>query len=157
MEPPFAPGVFDVIYSGGVLHHTPDSRQALRQIVKTLAPGGRIFIWLYWRVPGRLETVRKALRRAMAPLPLWAKRGLVAPITTVSMLHHPRAELTWRERRVIDLDYFTPKYRWEHTPEEVAEWFAELELERIECTDRVRDGFGVVGVRPTDAPWADSA
>src|SRR5690349_17161936 len=27
-EPPFAPETFEVVYSGGVLHHTPNTRQA---------------------------------------------------------------------------------------------------------------------------------
>jgi SAM-dependent methyltransferase len=52
MNPPFKHEVFDVIYSSGVLHHNPDTREALRAIAKSLAPAGRIYIWVYRHVPG---------------------------------------------------------------------------------------------------------
>jgi SAM-dependent methyltransferase len=147
MTPIFQQETFDVIYSGGVLHHTPDTREALTRVTSALAPGGRIFVWLYWRVPGRSYAVRSILRRAMAPLPLGAKHALVLPIAAVSALRHSGQNLSWRERVVIELDFFTPKYRWEHTPDEVAAWFSELGMKSA-CTDEVKDGFGVLAMRP---------
>lgn len=47
MNPPFAPGTFERIFSIGVLHHTPDTRRAFRSICPLLTPGGRIAIWVY--------------------------------------------------------------------------------------------------------------
>src|SRR5581483_3202812 len=44
---PFAPGSFDMIYSLGVLHHTPDCEKAFKQLPRLLKPGGQIAIWLY--------------------------------------------------------------------------------------------------------------
>jgi SAM-dependent methyltransferase len=38
---------FDVIYSLGVLHHTPDPRQAFLNLVKCLKKEGIISVWLY--------------------------------------------------------------------------------------------------------------
>ena len=46
---PFKPGSFDVIFSIGVLHHTPDTRQYFRKLVPLLKPGGTIAIWVYPR------------------------------------------------------------------------------------------------------------
>jgi SAM-dependent methyltransferase len=46
-NPPFEPESFDVIVSIGVLHHTPDPRQAFRSLVGLLKPGGLIGIWVY--------------------------------------------------------------------------------------------------------------
>jgi SAM-dependent methyltransferase len=46
---PFADGAFDVVYSFGVLHHTPDTPRAVREVGRVLAPGGEIVIMLYHR------------------------------------------------------------------------------------------------------------
>lgn len=47
MRPPFKRGVFDSIYSIGVLHHTPSTRQSFEALCPLLRPKGRIAIWLY--------------------------------------------------------------------------------------------------------------
>ena len=44
---PFRPGTFNYIYSFGVLHHTPSPRNAVRELVKFLKPGGKLTIWVY--------------------------------------------------------------------------------------------------------------
>ena len=46
---PFADGAFDLAYSFGVLHHTDDPAQALREIRRVLRPGGRVVVGLYHR------------------------------------------------------------------------------------------------------------
>jgi ubiquinone/menaquinone biosynthesis C-methylase UbiE len=45
----FAEGEFDVVYSFGVLHHTPDINQALDEAYRVLRPGGLVFLMLYCR------------------------------------------------------------------------------------------------------------
>lgn len=46
---PFPDAVFDVVYSWGVLHHTPDTGKALAEAQRVLAPGGELKIMLYHR------------------------------------------------------------------------------------------------------------
>ena len=44
---PFANDGFDVVYSYGVMHHSPDTRCCLREALRVLKPGGRARIMVY--------------------------------------------------------------------------------------------------------------
>jgi SAM-dependent methyltransferase len=46
---PFASDSFDVVYSNGVLHHTPDTAGAIREVHRVLRPGGEAKVMLYHR------------------------------------------------------------------------------------------------------------
>ena len=47
---PFHDNEFDVVYSWGVLHHSPDTAQAFREAFRVLRPGG-IFKAMIYHVP----------------------------------------------------------------------------------------------------------
>jgi ubiquinone/menaquinone biosynthesis C-methylase UbiE len=44
---PFAENTFDIVYSNGVLHHTPDTQRAIAEVHRVLKPGSRAVIMLY--------------------------------------------------------------------------------------------------------------
>ena len=46
---PFKSDSFDVVYSNGVLHHTPDTAGAIREVHRVLQPGGVAKVMLYHR------------------------------------------------------------------------------------------------------------
>ena len=46
---PFADEGFDVVYSNGVLHHTPDTERAVRELHRVLRPDGVAKVMLYHR------------------------------------------------------------------------------------------------------------
>jgi len=46
---PFEDASFDVVYSNGVLHHTPDTQRAIDEVYRVLRPGGTAKIMLYHR------------------------------------------------------------------------------------------------------------
>jgi SAM-dependent methyltransferase len=44
---PFADSSFDIVYSWGVIHHSPDTPKAAREIMRVLKPGGRFAVMIY--------------------------------------------------------------------------------------------------------------
>jgi ubiquinone/menaquinone biosynthesis C-methylase UbiE len=44
---PFPDHSFDIVYSNGVLHHTPDTEKAIAEVLRVLKPGGQAIIMLY--------------------------------------------------------------------------------------------------------------
>ena len=167
MNPAYREGVFDIVYASGVLHHNPDTRQAFEAISKAVAPGGKIYIWVYHHADSLKFRLQLLLRRLIAPLPAPVKHGFVRLWSVQSMLRqHVRTllglndakdRLTWRERTIDLMDIYTPRYRWMHSQDEVKQWYQTLGFEDVKVTE-VRDwGFGVVGTRPATSGSADTA
>jgi len=44
---PFPNDHFDIVYSNGVLHHTPDTAKTIKEVYRVLKPGGQAVIMLY--------------------------------------------------------------------------------------------------------------
>jgi len=72
----FADDSFDLVYSHGVLHHTPDTARAVREIHRVLKPGGRAIVMLYHRGSYNYRIGIRILRRAGAGL-LKSERGIL--------------------------------------------------------------------------------
>lgn len=62
---PFKDDSFDVVYSWGVIHHSPDTPAAAREILRVLRPGGRFAVMVYQRYSliGAMLWLRYALAR----------------------------------------------------------------------------------------------
>ena len=62
---PFPDDCFDIVYAWGVIHHSPDTAKAARQILSVLKPGGtfRVMIYHKYSIVGLMLWVRYALLR----------------------------------------------------------------------------------------------
>ena len=67
----FADNSFDLVYSHGVLHHTPDTAGAIREAYRVLKPGGRAVVMLYHRDSYNYRVNISILRRAGVRLLRW--------------------------------------------------------------------------------------
>ena len=112
-------GSFDVVYSSGVLHHTPNPRAAFARIAQLARPGGMIVLGLY---------------NAIARIPLRLRR-LVARLSNYQLipfdpvLRDRRNEPARREAWLRDQYQHPEEHR--HTLAEVQCWFAENGVEYV--------------------------
>ena len=153
---PFAAASFDVIYSLGVLHHTPDCEAAVKVLGKYLKPGGTLAVWLYsgynkwyrfsdfWRQythKMQPETLHSMLKVAV-PVLYNLDRGLhkipLAGPAIAGAIHHvfPVNRQSDPEARVLDtFDWYSPKYQSKHTYEQVFRWFEDMGLEDLHVAE----------------------
>lgn len=67
----FPDNSFDLVYSHGVLHHTPDTAAAVREIHRVLRPGGKAVVMLYHRDSYNYRVNISMLRRTGVQLLRW--------------------------------------------------------------------------------------
>lgn len=112
-------GAFDVVFSSGVLHHTPDPRLAFVRLAELARPGGTIVLGVYnafARIPLRL---RRVVARAS---------GLrLIPFDSVlrDRRHEPARRAAWIR------DQYQHPEEHRHTLAEVQAWFAENRVEYL--------------------------
>jgi len=68
MAMPFKPGTFDVVFSEGVLHHTPSTERAFQSAASMVAPGGELMAYIYRRKGPVREFADDHLRAQLSPL-----------------------------------------------------------------------------------------
>src|SRR4029453_16282739 len=79
---PFRDSTFDLAYSIGVLHHTPDPQTAFARVASTVRPGGQLAVYLYARY-GIAHRGSDVIRRLTAKLPhsaMWAISAAAVPL-----------------------------------------------------------------------------
>jgi SAM-dependent methyltransferase len=118
-RPGLPEGGFDVVYSSGVLHHTPDPRASFASLARLARPGGIIVLGLYntWsRIPHRL-------RRAIGRLTgfKW--------IPLDPILRDRAGEPARREAWLRDQYMHPEEHR--HTTREVQRWFEDSGVEYL--------------------------
>jgi SAM-dependent methyltransferase len=154
---PFRPGSFDIVYSLGVLHHTPDCEKAFRHLVPFVRPGGRLCVWVYGST-GPWVRVTRLYRRVTVRMPRrllytlchlaipWyhlCRLPRIGPLlwTLLPIRLHPNP--AWR---LLDtFDWYSPRHQSLHTFPEVYRWFRSEGLVDIRLFDFP---VAVAGTRP---------
>jgi 2-polyprenyl-3-methyl-5-hydroxy-6-metoxy-1,4-benzoquinol methylase len=145
-------GTFDIVYSWGVLHHTGQMWQALENVHKLVATGGKLFIALYndtgsqstrwkWikktynRLPGILKAPYTML--VIAPDEL---KSIARSVLTLSPNSYIKTWANYDRRRGMnrwrDIVDWVGGYPYEvSTPDEVFDFFSErgFELKKLNC------------------------
>ena len=118
-RPGLKAGAFDVVYSSGVLHHTPNPRASFARLARLARPGGTIVLGVY----NALARVPLRLRRLAARLSGFR----VVPFDPVlrDRTHEPARREAWLR------DQYQHPEEHSHTLAEVQAWFAENDVEYL--------------------------
>jgi SAM-dependent methyltransferase len=135
-------GLFDIVYSWGVLHHTGRMWEALEYAALPVAPGGRLFIAIY-NDTGTQSRRWRTIKRVYNALPRWARvpyavgvslpgeiRALAGAVLRRRPGEYVREWTTYRGRRGMnrwhDLLDWVGGYPYEFaTPDEIFEFYRE--------------------------------
>lgn len=93
---PFKSDRFDIVYSFGVLHHTPHTEESIDEVFRVLKPGGKAIIGLYhrdslfywfmtifWNGLLKLGLFRKGYRRLMSEIEYREDKTSAVPLVKV--------------------------------------------------------------------------
>ena len=78
---PFEPGSFDLVYSEGVMHHTPSTRRALLGLARLVRPGGAFGFYVYAKKAPAREFTDDHIRALVSDLPPQQAWDLLMPLT----------------------------------------------------------------------------
>ena len=81
LDVPFAGASFDLVFSWGVIHHTPDPIRALDELVRVLEPGGTLVLAVYLKTP--LMYVHEAIRFACLRIPKRYRRPVIRSVANL--------------------------------------------------------------------------
>jgi SAM-dependent methyltransferase len=118
-RPGLREGAFDVVYSSGVLHHTPDPRASFAALARLARPGGIVVLGLY----NALARLPHRMRRALGRLTGFR----YVPLDPV--LRDRAGEPARREAWLRDQYMHPEEHR--HTTREVQRWFRESGVEYL--------------------------
>ena len=172
MELPFKNNLFDYVWSSGVIHHTPDSREAFKALASKVRPGGRLFISVYGKMlhpyrvfrrllpfSSRLPLMLNYVLASVISVPLYAAfNGVLFCVRLTARRQRPPytvlgfsiENIDRKSYRAIVLNVFDqlhPVYQREHSAEEVEGWFQSNGFKDIVATNVV----GMVEMRGVKA------
>ncbi|RXJ55385.1 methyltransferase domain-containing protein [Candidatus Marinarcus aquaticus] len=143
---PFKKERFDVVYSLGVLHHTPDTQKAFASISKFVKSSGLCSIWLYgayWlRKSANQDRIRKYITSKMSMKVLYRFSKVASWLYYLYKIPFlgnafretfPIAMDKDKEVRALNTyDMYSPSYINRHYIDDVYTWFIDNGFKKIE-------------------------
>lgn len=145
---PFDDQALDFVYSLGVLHHVPNTEDAVREIYKKLRPGGVFLVYLYYALDNRpvafrlLWLISDFLRKVICRLPFSLK--LLISQLIAAIIYWPLARIAkavsafGRDSSNLPLSYYKDKPFYVMRTDSLDRFgtrlekrFSKLEIERL--------------------------
>src|SRR2546425_3068645 len=155
---PFKPQVFDIAFSIGVLHHTQNPKEAMKQISQTIKSNGIMAIWVYahWSETNKIGRFHRTFARwSYAASDVYrvfttrlSNASLYKLIKALSFIFYlkqknkfaylfdlifPSSNSADYEMWLLDtFDWYSPKYQYKLTYAEVMAWYNEFGFKQLE-------------------------
>ena len=161
---PFRPETFDLAYSVGVLHHTPDARGAFHAIQPLVKRGGLFSIFVHGQGNRALYAVNRGLRAWTAKAPYsttWrfcqvlTAAGLVLdaiPLLGPVLYLVGRQVLFFSPDQHNNFDHYSAGFTSFHRREEIRDWYAGWEDVAVRYAGVASESIYARGKRPAGDP-----
>ena len=131
-DQPFKPHTFDIVYSHGVLHHTPDTKRSFDNLPALVKPGGTFYVALFRKAVLPLQISDQLWRSIMNKLPIPVMDKVCGALSYLSYVPNGvfwkrffwfSLQKTHEIRKCCLYDWYGPRFHHEHTVEEILGWF----------------------------------
>jgi hypothetical protein len=127
---------------------TNNSELTFSKIEPCVKRNGKLSVWLYHPRKNLIHNTFNFLRKFTSKLPIKPQYYLylftLFPASYVVKRIKGNKQNA-REMMIAIMDWFSPEFRWEHTPEEAASWFAKRNYKEIKVTTTDTFGFNIIG------------
>ena len=160
---PFREGIFDIVYSVGVLHHTPDALGAFRALQPLVKPGGFFSIFMHGQGNRVHHAVNRALRAWTAKasykttwrfsLVLTAVGKVLEKVPFVGPMLYlmGRQILFFSPDQHNNFDHYSAGFTSFHRKEEIRGWYAGWEDVAVRYQGVANESIYARGARPMSA------
>jgi 2-polyprenyl-3-methyl-5-hydroxy-6-metoxy-1,4-benzoquinol methylase/uncharacterized protein YbaR (Trm112 family) len=146
--PPLQFEKFDIVHSSGVLICTNNSELTFSKIEPCVKRNGKLSVWLYHPRKNFVHNSFNFLRTYTSKLPIKVQYYLylftLFPASYVVKKIKGNKQNA-REMMIAIMDWFSPEFRWEHTPEEATTWFTKRNFSDVKVTTTDTFGFNIIG------------
>ena len=146
--PPLQFEKFNIVHSSGVLIHTNNSELTFSKLSPCVKKDGKLSVWLYHPRKNFVHNTFNFLRKYTSKLPIKAQYYLylftLFPVSYIVKKIKGNKQNA-REMIVAIMDWFSPEFRWEHTPEEATTWFTKRNYSDVKVTTTDVFGFNIIG------------
>jgi SAM-dependent methyltransferase len=164
---PFRPNTFDIVYSVGVLHHTPDALAAFRALQPLVKPGGFFSIFMHAQGNRVLYAMNRVLRSWTSrasytttwrfSLALTAVGKVLENIPFVGPMLYilGRQILFFSPDQHNNFDHYSAGFTSFHRKEEIRDWYAGWDDVAVRYAGVATESIYARGAKPLDDRGTD--
>ena len=155
-SPPFPNNFFDILFSNGVIHHTPNTYKTFLSLIPLIKGEGSLYLWLYNRQGGFFWSLKRRFfdinRFIICRTPKFIQTLMVNLYTSIiwnlyKLIRVPIGQ-DYNTLKLNIWDSITPRWRHYHEPFEVWNWYINNGFNPPKITNwETLYGYGVLGFK----------